>query len=239
MTDRFSAEAWEGAVPWFDAIRRHPFVTGLSDGTLEKEVFWRYIVDDSQYLIWYASALTTVASRWPDPVGAATWARFGADTVAAERDLHAALLRSAGIDLSGDDLPAPTPTCLAYTGTLQTWASLAPVEVAAAGVLPCFRVYAEVGALLASALSSQPDHPYRDWVSMYGDPVFAADTRHAEEMVDQAADQASEVVRAAMHDAYAQATRFEWMFWDASFRGELWPTPDGAYAAHRMFASSP
>lgn len=26
---------------------------------------------------------------------------------------------------------------------------------------------------------------------------------------------------------YGRSARFEWMFWDAAWRGEAWPTPDG------------
>lgn len=227
VTGTFSAEAWATAAPWFDAIVRHPFVTGLGDGTLPREVFVRYLVDDSHYLVRYASALTTVAGRWPEPSGAAMLARFGAGAVEAERALHAALLDDAGVDLDGVGLAEPSPTCLAYVSTLQSWAALAPVGVAVAGLLPCFRIYAEVGARLADSLAARPDHPYREWLAMYADPAFAADARRADELADDAAGRATEAERAAMHDAYALATRFEWMFWDASFRGERWPTAHG------------
>lgn len=225
MSDRFSAEAWDRAAPWFEAILRHPFLSGLRDGTLPPEAFHRYLIDDAHYLLRYATALTTVASRWPDAQGAAALARFAIGAVEAERALHATVLTADGIDLNGPDVPEPSPVCLAYANTLQTAASLAPIGVAMAGLLPCFRVYAEVGARLTLTIASTADHPYREWVVLYGDPAFATDARRAEDLADAAADLAGPAERATMHDAYAQATRFEWMFWDGSYAGQDWPVP--------------
>src|SRR5690625_2223764 len=151
MSDRFSSEAWHRAAPWFEAILRHPFVIELGDGSLPRDVFHRYVIDDAHYLTLYASALVTVAGRWPEPEGAATLARFGAESVEAERVLHRTLLET---DVHRAE---PTPTCLAYANTLRSWAALGTTGVAMAGLLPCFRIYAEVGTRLAEALSAEQD----------------------------------------------------------------------------------
>lgn len=219
----FSSDAWERVKPWYDAILAHPFVRELGDGTLGREVFLRYMVDDAHYLNRYSRALATTAARWPEPKGAAAIARFAAGAIEAEGLLHTALLKEAGIHL--DDIRTePTPTCLAYVNTLQAAASLAPAPVALAGLLPCFRIYAEVGQHFSEVLAQRPDHPYAPWLAMYGDPVFAEDTRRAEQLADeQAGTDPGQFEQ--MYEAYARAARFEWMFWDASYRGEVWPTP--------------
>lgn len=219
----FSSDAWDRTKPWYDAILAHPFVRELGDGTLDREVFLRYMVDDAHYLNRYSRALATTAARWPEPLGAASIARFAAGAVDAERLLHASLLEEAGMNVA-ESGTEPTPTCLTYVNTLQADASLATAPVALAGLLPCFRIYAEVGQHFADVLTARPDHPYAPWLAMYGDPVFAEDTRRAEQLADeQAGTDPGQLEQ--MHDAYARAARFEWMFWDASYRGEIWPTP--------------
>ena len=55
----FSEHAWLSVAPWFGAICDHPFVTGLADGTLDDDVFVRYLLDDSHYLDRYARVLAT------------------------------------------------------------------------------------------------------------------------------------------------------------------------------------
>lgn len=219
----FSGDAWDRAQPWFDAIMSHSFVRALSAGDLDRDVFARYLIDDAHYLARFARALTTLSARWPTAEGVAEIARFGAGAVDAERQLHAEWLRDVGVDVSRLDAVAePTPTCLAYANTLQAHASLGPVEVALAGLLPCFRVYAEVGSSLSSVLDGRRDHPYAAWLSTYADPVFTDATRRAEKLADSVS---HDHVLDDMHAAYALAVRFEWMFWDASWRGESWPSP--------------
>ena len=95
--------------------------------------------------------------------------------------------------------------------------SSAPVEVAIAGVLPCFRVYAEVGAVLA-ARRAPGAHAYAAWIDAYAAPEFQEAVEQAERYVDGLSGD-----RRAMLSAYETATRYEWMFWDAAWRGDAWP----------------
>ena len=49
----------------YAAILRHPFVAGLTDGTLPREAFRHYIVQDAHYLRGYARALALCAAKAP------------------------------------------------------------------------------------------------------------------------------------------------------------------------------
>ena len=62
-SEGFAERVWREVTPWYDAIRRHPFLTGLTAGTLPPEVFARYLLDDAHYLRDYARALATLAAR--------------------------------------------------------------------------------------------------------------------------------------------------------------------------------
>lgn len=210
---------WEDVDDWFAAICRHPFVLGLADGTLPEDVFVRYLVDDVHYLDRYARVLARLAARAPDPEGIALLAGSAAGAIAAERGLHREFLAPRGLDPDADTLPEASPTCVAYTGYLEQGAT-APFDVALAAVLPCFRVYAEVGRHVLARRSPGDDHPYGAWIDTYAAPEFAAAVRSAEAYLDAAAEHREDVLT-----AYRRSTRFEWMFWDAAWRGETWPTP--------------
>lgn len=226
MTDGWSQGAWRSVAPWYDAIMRHPFVIALSDGSLSEEVFCRYLTDDSHYLIGYARALSALSTRTADPDAAAMLAGAAAQGIAAERELHAAYLTPRGIDPLTAEAPEQSPTCAAYIGTLQALAAFAPVEVGLAGVLPCFRVYAEVGRAVLDRAPC-PDHPYRAWIDAYADPAFVESVRAVEAHADALAYATTAEGRGEMLTAYTRATRFEWMFFDAAWRDESWPaTPD-------------
>jgi len=219
----FSQAAWLHVADWYDAILTHPFVAGLADGTLAEDVFARYLVDDAHYLSRYGSALAMLAARAGDPALSAELARAAADAIEAERLMHAEFLVPRGLDPDGPGAAEPTPTCRAYAGALLADAAYAPVEVGLAGLLPCFRVYLEVGRAVA-ARATDAAHPYRAWIDTYADPAFDAAVTRAEGWTDRLAAAATPERRADMLAAYERATRFEWMFWDASWRGETWPT---------------
>ena len=216
-----SDRAWRAAAPWFDAILAHPFVSSLRVGTLPEAAFARYLVDDAHYLTRYARVLAQLAGRSEAVSDVELFATSAAGAVAAERMLHTQWLTVRGLDPDGPGVPAPTPTCRAYTGFLSETAATAPYDVAVAAVLPCFRVYAEVGRRLAAETGE--GHPYAAWIATYADPEFDAAVRRAEECLDRAARDDDAVL-----EAYVTSTRFEWMFWDAAWRGEAWPEPGGS-----------
>jgi len=48
-------------------------------------------------------------------------------------------------------------------------------------------------------------------------------TTRAIEILDELAEAASPAVRAQMTEAFVNATRMEWMFWDSAYKMEKWP----------------
>ncbi|MFC7648982.1 hypothetical protein ACFQX6_57545 [Streptosporangium lutulentum] len=61
-------------------------------------------------------------------------------------------------------------------------------------------------------------------MSTYADPDFAKSVEQAKEIADRLAATADGVTRAAMTEAFVQATEYEWMFWDSAWHREAWPT---------------
>ena len=107
MSDSFSAELWQGVTGVYDAILAHPFLTGLTDGSLPHDAFAFYVVQDAIYLHGYAQALAAVASRAPTPAQTEMFARHAADAIAVEKTLHGSLLTDLGIDPVAPSRPSP------------------------------------------------------------------------------------------------------------------------------------
>ena len=103
MTGRFTSELWKGIGDIYSAILVHPFLTGLTDGSLPHGTFAFYVIQDALYLRQYAQALAAVASRAPDAAGTEMFARHAADAVAVERALHGSLLADLGIEPASAD----------------------------------------------------------------------------------------------------------------------------------------
>jgi thiaminase/transcriptional activator TenA len=103
MSDRFTDELWQGAADIYGAILAHPFLAGLTDGSLEQDAFTFYVVQDTLYLRAYAQALAAVASGAPDTAGTELFARHAAEVITVERTLHDSLLGDLGIDPASAD----------------------------------------------------------------------------------------------------------------------------------------
>lgn len=212
---RWSDEAWEAALPVYRKILEHPFVGKLSAGTLSPERFRFYIRQDALYLDGYARRLAHIASRLARKEHTEAFLRFALDGVEVERALHEQFL--------GGEHPSPdeiSPACLLYTSLLGSQA-MAPVEVEAAAVLPCFVVYQRVGEHI-HARQQGADNPYRRWIETYADPSFAEAAALATRICDELADAAGEETRQRMTELFVRCTRMEWLFWESAWRLETW-----------------
>jgi thiaminase (transcriptional activator TenA) len=221
MSDSFSAELWQGVAGVYDAILAHPFLAGLTDGSLPHDAFAFYVVQDAIYLHGYAQALAAVASRAPTPSQAEMFARHAADAIAVEKTLHGSLLTDLGIDPERAEQAEPAPTNLAYTSYLLAAVGNGSYAEGVGAVLPCYWIYWEVGKELLRRGS--PDPRYQKWIDTYAGDEFAAEVREVIEATDALAADLSPAERARVHRHFRATSRYEWMFWDMGYRRETWP----------------
>ena len=197
-TDRW----WTDVAAVLDETIACPFLVGLRDGTLDEDVFARYLAQDVYYLLAYERHLARLA-RWSTGDAADAWSAAAQGCADEARDLHHRRL-------AGSHAEDPVhPTCAGYLAHLQAAADSGSAAVLAAAVLPCFRVYAWVGTQLGTA----PDgHPFADWIGAYGDPGFAGASAAATERVERLAVAATPAERGAMARAFRRSTEWELAF---------------------------
>jgi thiaminase/transcriptional activator TenA len=217
----FSTQLWESIGDIYGAILAHPFITGLTDGTLPVEVFAFYVVQDALYLQGYARALAAVGSRAPTSDAMQMFARHAADAVAAELELHATLLAELGISAEELKQAEPAPTNLAYTSYLLATAHAGSYAEGVAAVLPCYWIYWEVGKELLRRGS--PDPRYQRWISAYAAPEYGDVVTAVIGEADRIAPVVSAADLALMRRHFLTTSRYEFAFWDAGYRRESWP----------------
>jgi thiaminase/transcriptional activator TenA len=218
----FSDDAWNQTARLREAIQQLPFNRELAAGTLAPERFRRYIIQDALYLGQFSRALAIAAAKAPDAATVEVFAHSAQTAVAVERVLHERYLAQFGIDPAALAATEPAPDCLAYTSFLLATAHQEPWEVLVAALLPCFRVYREVGCQIAKEAAR--DNPYRAWIDTYADPQFGEAVERVVEIADKAAEGATAVMRTQMLAAFVRATQYEWLFWDGAYHGRGWPT---------------
>jgi thiaminase/transcriptional activator TenA len=217
----FSDEAWTRIGPLYDAILGLPFNRELAAGTLARERFTFYMLQDALYLTHFGRALAVTAARAPDEDAMIQFAGSAQAAVVVERELHAGFFKTFGITPEQAAATEPSPTCEHYTHYLLALAHNAPYEVSVAALLPCFWIYWKVGTHLFDI--ARPDNFYQPWIDTYADEAFAAGVRKVIAISDRVAADATPAVRAQMFQAFVRASQLEWMFWDSAYRLEAWP----------------
>ena len=215
----FTDELWDGITGTYDAILAHPFLAGLTDGSLPAEAFAFYVIQDALYLREYARALALVAAKATDPPAIEMFARHAAEAISVERQLHGSLLADLGIDPGAAAAAEPAPANLAYTSYLLAATATGSYAEGVGAVLPCYWIYWEVGKHLVKRGS--PDPRYQLWIDTYGGEEFGATVREVLAVTDALT--LTEAERAAVHRRFRVTARYEWMFWDMGYRRETWP----------------
>lgn len=209
---KWSEEAWEAAGPAYEAILALPFIKQLADGSLPREIFDRYIGQDSLYIHEYCKVLCHIASRLDDAAEVESFIGFASDGVAVEKGLHSSYITDKPVEKSA--------ACTFYTSVLKAQA-YAPVAVEAAAILPCFWVYNEVGKYIVKN-SVIEGNPYADWIKCYSDPAFDISNARAIEICDRLAADADAETRRQMTSIFVEATRLEWLFWNSAYEDLKW-----------------
>jgi thiaminase/transcriptional activator TenA len=226
---RYRDLLFETIRPTYQAILDHPFLAGLVDGTLPAEAFRYYVIQDARYLRDYARALAVVGAKATDEDSIVRFCTDAAEAITVERSLHAGFMDKFG--LTADELatvPAQ-PTTLAYTSYLLRTVYQGSFAEAVAVVLPCYWVYAMVGTHLLSrtAAAPSPNQQYQTWIATYGGEEFQAVVAAVLDTVDRIGPELSAPEQARFIEHVVTTTRYEWMFWDAAWRGETWPAELG------------
>src|SRR5215216_3694649 len=124
----FTAELWEAAAPVFAAILEHPFLRGLTDGSLPEERFHVYVKQDSLYLREYARCLALASAKAQTSHWCEMFAAHAQSALNVERSLHEAYFAAWGLSSEAVIQTPASPTTLAYTSYLLRVAGTAPFE---------------------------------------------------------------------------------------------------------------
>ena len=216
-----TAGLWRAIEPIYAAILAHPFLRGLTDGSLPQEAFRFYAVQDALYLREFARALSVAAARAPRDEWIIMFNEHAAGALKVEKTLHESFFKEFGLSPQAVAATPLSPTNLAYTSYLLAIAHGGPFHEAVAALLPCYWIYWEVGKTLERSGSRDP--LFARWIGTYASEEFGSVVREVLGCVDALAADLREPERDRMTRHFVTTSRYEWMFWDMGWRREAWP----------------
>jgi thiaminase/transcriptional activator TenA len=210
---RAADESWEASF-------RHPFVTGVADGSLPVECFKYYVLQDAYYLSQFAKVQALGAAKASDLYTSGRMAGHAQSTYQAELALHEKFSALLGITNEERTRFEPAPTAYAYTSHLLRAAYEGQLGDIIAAILPCYWLYHEIGERFKEA---RPEHPvYQEWVSTYGSDWFRTLVQEQIGRLNAIAERVTEEDRARMERHFIISSRYELAFWEMAYRMESW-----------------
>ena len=216
-----TAELWSSIDRTYTAILEHPFIAGLTNGSLDQRAFRFYVIQDAHYLREFARALSVAAARAPHERDIAMFNEHAASAIAVERSLHESFFRDFGLSEADVAGTPPAPTNLAYTSYLLAVAYGGSFAEGLGALLPCYWIYWEVGKRLLERGS--PDPLYRRWIATYGGEQYGAIVQAVLALTDRVGESLGASERDSVFRHFQTTARYEWMFWDMGYRQEQWP----------------
>ena len=207
----------EAAAPIWDACLRHPFVTGIGDGSLPVEKFQYYLLQDYLYLFDYARVFALGVVKARDMALMQTFTANLDAILGGEMEIHRAYMKELGITQAQVSAVRPALDNLSYTNYMLSVAHTGgPAEIVAA-ILACSWSYAEIGQALA-AVPGAKEHPfYGQWVRGYASEDYAATNQALIELMNTLAAGAGEEQLAYLTEVFVNCSRYELGFWDMAW----------------------
>ena len=212
-----STRLHDAAAPVWEACLRHPFVTGIGDGTLDMEKFRYFMLQDYLYLFDYARVFALGVVKARDPELMRVFAANVDASLGGEMKIHRAYMKR--LDITEEQVFSIKPALanLSYTNYMLSVAQTGgPMEIVAS-ILACSWSYAEIGQALA-AIPGAAEHPfYGEWIRGYASEEYAATNQALIELMDSLAADAGEEQLAYLTDVFVNCSRYELGFWDMAW----------------------
>ena len=201
----------------WQAYTHHVFVQGLLDGSLPRQAFLHYLMQDYLFLVHFsrAWAFAVVKSETPEEM------KLASATVNAlvnhEMRHHVKVCADYGIDETALFNAAEEDANLAYTRYVMDAGLSGDLADLLATLSPCVMGYGEIGARLAKESS---DATYQDWIATYSCDEYQQLCQDVGGLLDQAltrrigADFQASPRWSRLCNRFMIATRLEIGFWD-------------------------
>ena len=216
----FTESLWVSIGDIYDRILKHPFIRGLTDGSLDEDAFRFYVIQDALYLKDYARGLALLGAKAPKDQWLMMFVEHAREVIVVERALHESFFNDWQLT-DNDVYSVPmAPNNLFYTSYLLKTAYERPFPEILGCFLPCYWIYGEVGKELEKRGS--PRELFRRWIHTYSSKQYAAIVRQVLEVMDQVAQGLREDDLKLIRNHFMLTSRLEYLFWDMGLHKQTW-----------------
>lgn len=199
------------------AYNEHPFVLGIQNGTLDKEKFRYYIIQDYLYLEDYAKTFAVGVAKSKSLEMANLFAKY-ISVMNGELDVHNGYLARLGVTQEEIDSTPRSLDNLSYTSYMLRVAYKEGEAEILAAILSCAYSYEIIARnIVKNNPDSIHDEFYGDWIKGYASDAYAEENVILLDTLNRITENDSESQIQHLIDIFVACSRYELAFWEMSW----------------------
>lgn len=202
----------------WEEYNRHPFVLGIQDGTLEREKFKYYIIQDYLYLEEYTKVFALGIAKAKSPETIHLFSKYVTLLTEGEMDIHRGYMGRFAV--TQDELEN-TPRALdnlSYTSYMLRVAYEEGEAEILAAILSCAYSYEVIAKNIVINDPAAQEHPfYGDWVKGYTDLSYSQSNTALMNTLDRLTAGYTEEQLQHLTDIFVACSRYELAFWELAW----------------------
>lgn len=196
----------------------HPFVRGIQDGTLDREKFRYYIIQDYLYLEDYAKSFAIGIAKAKSLETTRLFSGYINTLTGGEMDIHRGYMGKFSVTREELDGTPRSLDNLSYTSYMLRIAYEEGEAEILTAILSCAYSYEVIAKKIVENNPAAAEHDfYGEWVQGYASEEYAEENKILLEMLEKLTKDYTEEQIKHLTDIYVACSRYELMFWDMSW----------------------
>jgi thiaminase/transcriptional activator TenA len=196
----------------------HPFLQELGAGTLDKEKFQYYLLQDYKYLIEYAKVYALGAVKSKDENLMRKFTQGAQGILDEEMDNHRLYMKQFGISRLNADAIEASLYNKAYTSNMLAVAQTGGEAEILAAIFPCGWTYYDFAVRLKEDYKDGlEDNFYKSWIDMYSSDSFLESFQWFFQALDEKCQNKTEKELKEIEVIFKNSLEFEYLFWDMAY----------------------
>ena len=198
----------------------HPFVQELGAGTLDKERFKFYLMQDYLYLIQYSKVFAAAALKSPTEKLQLGFSSIQYFILANEMDLHRQYMSDFGITSAELADLKPSLYNRTYTANMLSYGLTGGLAEILSSVFPCAWTYADYAKRLKAQYADKLEgNFYRSWIENYAGDEFSESFEWFYDALDELVEDNTN--KEHITDIFISSVEFEYLFWDMAYHRKM------------------
>jgi thiaminase/transcriptional activator TenA len=210
-----AAKVWEEGY-------NHPFVQELGKGTLDKEKFKFYLLQDYLYLLQYAKVYAMAAVKAEDEMAMTNFTKVQHYIFTSEMDVHREYMARFGLIKDEIENARASLFNRTYTANMLAHGLTGNLAEIIATIFPCAWTYCDYGKRLKAQYAENLEHNfYGFWIEKYASFDFEESYDWFYDYLDNLVEKMTDKQRRKIEEIFINSVEFEYLFWDMAYKQQM------------------